>query len=296
MMISLAMWMMKAIMGFPRLPGFRLKPKNFICHTLATLTVSFLLAIGALSASGAVDSSGELFFPSDDPMAELERTRQSALANDRLVLVIMGANWCHDSRALASRIYQEPLRPIIESHYETLFVDVGYLDQGSEVIKALGPPVYYATPTVLIIEPASGRLVNEKNRHQWGSADSISMEDSVAYFALMATPGPAAIEGENPTGTELQNLQDEIDAFELAQAERLYAAYAVIGPMLQDYKEGDPPAEFDDYWNEVRAFRMQVPGDVDELRQEARERAAAGEQHIQLSYPQYVAFSWETSK
>lgn len=290
------MWMMKAIMGFPRPPGFRLKPKNFICRTLATLTVSFLVAIGAANAANTGGSAGELFFPSDDPMAELERTRQSALANDRLVLIVMGANWCHDSRGLASRLYQEPLRGIIENHYETLFVDVGYLDQGSEVIKALGPPVYYATPTVLIIDPASGRLVNEKNRHQWGNADSISMEDSAAYFELMATPGPAVLEDGNPANAELQGLLDEIDAFEQAQAERLYAAYAVIGPMLQAYKEGDPPAEFDDYWNEVRAFRMQVPGDVDELRQEARERAAAGEQHIQLSYPQYVAFSWETSK
>jgi len=41
---------------------------------------------------------------------------------------------------------------------------------------------------------------------------------------------------------------------------------------------------------------LQVPMDVDELRREARNRTAAGEQNIQLNYPQYAAFSWETSQ
>ncbi len=290
------MWMMKAIMGFLRLPGIRLKLKGCIYRTLATLSVSFLVAMGAANASSTGDSSGELFFPSDDPVAELEQTRQSARANDRLVLVIMGANWCHDSRALASRIYQQPLRPIIESHYETLFVDVGYLDQGSEVIKALGPPVYYATPAVVIVDPGSVNLVNADNRHQWGIAGAISMEDSVAYFRLMASAGPGALENKAAEGQELRKLLNEIDAFEQTQALRLYAAYRVIGPMLRAYKEGNPPDGFDDYWNEVRVFRLQVPMDVDELRREARNRTAAGEQNIQLNYPQYAAFSWETSQ
>ena len=173
---------------------------------------------------------------------------------------------------------------------------MGYLDKGSEVIKSLGPPVYYATPTVLIVDPVSGTLVNAGNRHQWGSADTISMEDSVAYFRLMASASPVASGNESAAGQDLQKLLAEIDVFEQAQAERLYAAYAVIGPMLQAYKEGIAPGEFNDYWEEVRAFRMQVPMDVDELRREARDRAAAGEQHIQLEYPQYAPFSWETSQ
>jgi hypothetical protein len=46
---------------------------------------------------------------------------------------MMGANWCHDSRALASRIYEEPLSTIINEHYETLFVDVGYLENGRHI-------------------------------------------------------------------------------------------------------------------------------------------------------------------
>jgi hypothetical protein len=255
------------------------------------LLVVLLLATLLLSAGTAMSAeSGELFLPSDDVMADVSRAMDSARTNDRLVLVVMGANWCHDSRALASRLYQEPLRSLIEDRYETVFVDVGYLDKGSEVISSIGPPVYYATPTVLIVDPVSGQLVNSGNRHQWGSADTISMGESVDYFQLMAETDLAAMRAEQqPTG----ELLNEIDGFEQAQAERLYSAYQIIGPMLKAYKEGDPPEQFEEYWNEVRDFRMQVALDVEALRSEAYQRVSAGENDIQLDYPEYMSFSWE---
>ena len=132
------------------------------------------------------------------------------------------------------------------------------LDKGGDVISSIGPPVYYATPTVLIVDPFSGRLLNADNRHQWGSANDISMEESVAYFQLMASVDRNAWEPEVTKSGELQVLLAEIDAFEQAQAERLYQAYAVIGPMLKAYKDGENPTHFEDSWNEVRDFRKRL--------------------------------------
>ena len=238
--------------------------------------------------------SGEMYFPSVDAMGDVAKAISDAKESNRLVLVILGANWCHDSRALAARLYQEPLRAIIEQHYETVFIDVAYLDKGGDVISSIGPPIYYATPTVLIVDPVSARLLNADNRHQWGSANDISMEESVAYFQLMALADRNASSPEVTESGELQVLLAEIDAFEQAQAERLYQAYAVIGPMLKAYKDGENPTHFEDSWNEVRDFRMQVPQDVDRLRVEARERASSGEQDIHLEYPAYPAFSWDS--
>jgi len=208
-------------------------------------------------------------------MADVRNALSAARDSDKLVLVVMGANWCHDSRALASRLYLEPLNTLIDEHYETVFVDVGFLDKGKDVISSIGPPVYYATPTVLIMDPVSGRLVNADNRHQWGDAYNISMEESLEYFQLMVLLG-------------------EIDSFERLQADRIYDTYAVIGPLLKAYKAGEEPAHFEDYWNEVRDYRMQVPRDLDVLRAEALLRVSSGERDITLEYPEYPAFSWET--
>jgi len=224
-------------------------------------------------------------------MADLTAKMETARESHKQLLVVMGGNWCHDSRALASRLFIEPLSTTIDEHYETLFVAVGYLEKGMDVITSLGIPVYYATPTVLIVDPVSGEVVNAQNRHQWADAASISMDVSLAYFRQYEDAGQTVIESDSDS--QLQELLAEIDAFEKAQAERLYGAYAVLGPMLKAYKDGDKDAFSEDLWNEVRDYRYKIPVDLGTLRAEARERVAAGETGIRLNYPVYPAFSWE---
>lgn len=250
---------------------------------------------GTTKAEPAPAQSGTMYLPSDDPMAELAAKLNTAKENNKRLLVVMGGNWCHDSRALASRLYEEPLGTTIEAHYETLFVDVGYLQKGKEVITSLGIPVYYATPTVLIVNPDTGRVINAHNRHQWGDAATISMADSLEYFRQFADIELSTSQNETVVDAQLQELLTEIGVFEQEQADRLYGAYAVLAPMLRAYKEGDRGAFSDELWNEVRDFRYKVPVDLDALRAQARAGVAAGETDVKLNYPVYPAFSWDPS-
>lgn len=276
--------------------------KHLICVLLGLLiTASWSIAGNVQAADDdsadkqviPATKSGQQYFPADDAMADLAASFASARENQRLLLVIFGANWCHDSRALASRLYQEPLASLINEHFETLFVDIGYLEKGKEVISSLGVPVYYATPTVLIIDPVTGQLLNAYNRHQWANAAGISMEESLEYFRLFADTDRAAQQSENENDVQLQELLTEIDVFEQVQAERLYQAYAVLTPMITAYQEGDKEAFSTDLWNEVRDYRFRIPADLEALQAEARRRVAAGETDIKLSYPLYPAFSWD---
>lgn len=249
------------------------------------------LADGETAAEIPAMQSGKLYLPAEDPVADLEAKLATAKDTGKRLLVIAGGNWCHDSRALAARLFTPPLESVIDTYYETLFVDVGYLDKGEDVLGRLGIPVYYATPTVLIVDPVSGEVVNAGDRHQWGDAASIGMDASVEYFSRYAeTPDIAPVIEEN---IRLQRLLDEIAVFEQAQADRLYRAYEVVGPMLQAYKEGDKDAFSEQVWNAVRDYRLQVPLDLEALRTDARERVAAGETGIRLNYPVYPPFAWE---
>lgn len=241
-----------------------------------------------------IEESGDLYLPSENALADLTAVIDTGKETGKLVLVVMGANWCHDSRGLAARLYQEPLRSLVREHYETIFVDVGYLDKGKDVINSLGVSVYYATPTVLIIDPMSGQLVNEHNRHLWADAYSISMDDSVEYFRQMSQTDLTALRAVGEVSGEQTAIMAEIDAFERHQADRLYKAYTVLGPMLKAYKEDGAGAFSEEAWNEVRDFRYKVPADVDALRASALEQIAAGETDIRLDYPKYTSFTWET--
>lgn len=265
------------------------------------LGVGFLLAISVMASESKPDNNsaspaeiaGELYLPSGDPITAVANVIQKARENDKLALIILGANWCHDSRGLASKFHQEPMKSLIEENYETIFVDVGFLSKGKDVIESLGSPVYYATPTVLIIDPVSGELVNENNRHQWADAFSFSMDETAGYFRQMSGLDLTALRAGHEADANLQRLLADIDSFEQQQADRLYEAYAILGPMLKEYKAGNKEAFSEDKWNEVRDFRYKVPYDIEALKMQARDRVTAGDNNIELDYPEYSAFSWD---
>ena len=248
--------------------------------------VTLVFCLGA-----ETDPDGRLFQPSVDPLADVQQALGRAEKSDRLALVVLGANWCHDSRALASRLHRPPLAELIQQHYELVFVDVGYYEKGREVLQQFGVAHFYATPTVLIIDPSNRALVNDDDRHMWSNAYRINMSSSVRYFEKWAnnesTDFPVA------ESTQLTQLYAEIDQFEQQLAERVAAGYAVVGPMLAAYKAGNAPEEFDASWNELRDFRMAIPDDIRELRDEAQRRVSEGEEDIQLKFPEYALLSWE---
>jgi len=64
--------------------------------------------------------------------------------------------------------------------------------------------------------------------------------------------------------------------------------------MLEAYKAGNAPNEFDASWDELSEFRNAIPGDIRDLKDEAQRRVAEGEQDIQLEYPEYPPLSWES--
>ena len=264
---------------------------NSRLQCILTLTICLGGVVGHVRAADT-DPDGRLYQPSENPLADVQRALDRAGDGDRLALVVLGANWCHDSRALASRLHQSPLAEVIQQHYELVFVDVGFLDKGRAVTQQFGVAHYYATPTVLIIDPLNGQLVNDEDRHIWGNAFNIDMSSSVRYFekwAMNDTVADSVVDS-----TQLKQLYAEIDQFEQQLAERVAAGYAVVGPMLEAYKADNAPEEFDASWNELRDFRVAIPDDIRKLRDEAQRRVSEGEKDIQLLFPEHPLLSWES--
>jgi hypothetical protein len=193
-------------------------------------------------------------------------------------------------------LHQPPLAEVIQENYELVFVDVGYYDKGRAVLQQFDVAHFYATPTVLIIDPSSGTLVNDEDRHIWSNAYNIDMSSSVEYFKKWATNDPVAdsVTYSAADSTQLRQLYAEIDQFEQQLAERVAAGYAVVGPMLEAYEAGNAPEEFDASWDELRDFRIAIPDAIRELRDEAQRRVSEGEEDIQLLFPEYPLLSWES--
>jgi len=105
---------------------------------------------------------------------------RAALVEKRVVLVL-GANWCHDSRGLAGWFAQPRFVAMLQDKYEIVYIDVGQRDRNVDIARRYGFKSIKGTPTVLVLSPG-GDLLNPKSASKWRNAASRTEEDIFAYF------------------------------------------------------------------------------------------------------------------
>jgi thiol-disulfide isomerase/thioredoxin len=122
-----------------------------------------------------------------DAKAEVDAALARAKMGNRMALIVMGANWCHDSRALAGWLAQPRFAAMIVSRYELVYVDVGYKDRNIDIARRFGLKSIKGTPTVMIVN-GNGKLLNKKDAPTWRNAASRSEQAIYKAFAEF-TPG-----------------------------------------------------------------------------------------------------------
>lgn len=252
-----------------------------ICFCLMIASLCWLSAACSLVPTTPVQSR---YIASANPMQDVQNGLDTAKVDNKLLLLVMGAQWCHDSRGLADKFSDKTLLPILEANYHTVFVDIGYYKNLTSITQRFEQAHYYATPTVLIIDPVNEHLINNIDMHIWGSADSLSTDTYAEYFTRYATrPLPAH------RALPKQHIMP-IAQFEAQHAARLSAAYSVLVPqMMAEDKTGQATDVFYEQWQAVKEYRMSLQIDILTLRQQA-----LNEPEKTLVFPTYPAFSWES--
>ena len=127
-----------------------------------------------------------------DASADVEATLARAAVSGKRVLLVMGANWCHDSRALAGWLETPRFAALVAERYELVFVDVGMPQTGEgrnlEIATRFGLKEFKNTPALIVLTP-DGRAVNLDTARDWRNAASRS-EDAIhaELAALAGTP------------------------------------------------------------------------------------------------------------
>ncbi len=163
-----------------------------------TAVAAGLLLSGCIAGmDGPVASAGEHddhhdddprpFDAARDASADVDAALQVAKDSGNNLLLVLGGNWCHDSRGLAAQFERSELAQVIADYYELVWVDVGYRDRNMHIPARFGVPDLYGTPTVLIVSP-DGRLLNRDSVHDWRTADSKPYEETLSYFQRYASP------------------------------------------------------------------------------------------------------------
>jgi thiol-disulfide isomerase/thioredoxin len=157
------------------------------------LLLSLFLIAGAPSAISAATPStisthpeAKLYDAARDAKADVSAALARAKSANKRVILVMGANWCHDSKALAGWFESARFKAMLTPLYEIVYIDVGKPQRREgrniEIAQGYGIKKIKGTPTVLILSP-EGTLLNKKDAPTWRNAASRSEEAIFGYFA-----------------------------------------------------------------------------------------------------------------
>lgn len=139
-------------------------------------------------AAFATDPSREIpdaFDETADAKADVDAALARAAERGTKVLLVMGGNWCPDSRSLAWRLAQPELASLVGDDYELVYVDVGFMNRNIDIAQRFGLSGIEGTPTVLVLA-ADGTLLNADSTSAWRTARSSSVADVSEYFSRWA--------------------------------------------------------------------------------------------------------------
>jgi hypothetical protein len=159
----------------------------------AAMAGMLALALAGCATTPEVPAHPEarLYSASADAGADVDAALARAAVNGKRVLLVMGANWCHDSRALAGWLETPRFAALA---YEIVYIDVGVPQTGAgrnlDIPRRFGLAEMQGTPALLVLTP-EGRAVNLDSAATWRNAASRSEEAIHTELAALAgRPAP----------------------------------------------------------------------------------------------------------
>ena len=159
--------------------------------TVKLLALAGLLALG----SGAANSAGRDIYP--DPSqarADIAAALKSAAATHRRVLLDFGGNWCGDCQVLDLYMHDDRNRPLIESNFVVVHINVGHVDANLDLAEKYGVPLNRGVPALAVLSERGALLYSQKN----GEFEAMRRMESSALTEFLvqwrpARPGCSAV-------------------------------------------------------------------------------------------------------
>jgi hypothetical protein len=149
--------------------------------SMPTATQPSAVAAPVAAAMEHGEADGRVYDASRNARSDVAAARERATASGRMTMIVLGGNWCHDSRALGAWLTSEPFQRDLTPRYEMVFVDVGHRDRNLDIPAMWGVDSLQGTPTVLIIS-ADGRLLNRTSAGSWRNAASRKRSAVLRYL------------------------------------------------------------------------------------------------------------------
>lgn len=144
-----------------------------------------LLPLLLLAATGTVLAATGPYDPAADAKTQVKSALSAGKQDHKPTLLIFGANWCGDCRALDTSLHSEKNAALIAKRFEVVKVDVGNWDHNLDIAEAYGNPIEKGIPAAVVVSP-EGKIVYTTKLGELANARKMSDEGIYDFFSKAA--------------------------------------------------------------------------------------------------------------
>ena len=145
----------------------------------AAFGVGLYVSALVMSSITGVVAAGLPYDEAANAKADVERALAMASTTKRSVLVIFGANWCEDCRALDASLKNTRNAELVAKEFVVVKVDVGNFDRNLGLAAQYGNPIKTGIPAAVVLSPGNqvlyatraGELANARRMSETGVYD-----------------------------------------------------------------------------------------------------------------------------
>ena len=116
-----------------------------------------------------------------DANAQVRQALATAKATHTPVLLIFGANWCEDCRALDHALKTEKNAALIRQQFQVVKIDVGNFDHNLDITQRYNEPTKNGIPAAVILSP-DDRLLYSTRAGELSNARRMNDEGVYGFF------------------------------------------------------------------------------------------------------------------
>jgi protein disulfide-isomerase len=138
--------------------------------------------------SGLVAGGSLPYNESADAKAEVQQALAAASRSQVPVLVIFGANWCEDCRALDTAMKSGRNAELLAKSFKVVKVDVGNFNRNLDLAQAYGNPIAKGIPAAVVLSPGN-QVLYATRAGELADARRMSEGGIFEFFSGVASHG-----------------------------------------------------------------------------------------------------------
>ncbi|KAB8036573.1 thioredoxin family protein [Janthinobacterium aquaticum] len=165
---------------------------------LSVLLASLMISGAALAAAPEPAKAPAVaqhlpYSTTADAKADVAHALAEAKAAHVPVLLIFGANWCEDCRALDKALKEGKNAQLMQKEFKVVKVDVGNFDHNLDVAQAYGNPLKKGIPAAVLVSSENNQVLYATKGGELANARRMSESGIYDFFKQAASVKAPAI-------------------------------------------------------------------------------------------------------